>query len=220
MGQFRDLTGQRFGRLVAKSAFRKAYCGRSAVFWECACDCGHNKPVLGVSLTRGLTQSCGCLCVERTKERGRAMTEAGLCITKDPAYGCWRSMNDRCYYTSHKHYLRYGGAGVSVFEEWRTSFEAFREYVGPRPSPQHSIDRFPCQSGNYEPGNVRWATPQEQQRNRSCNRMIDFQGLINPLAYWAEYLGIKPNTLRARLDKGWSVEKAFITPVREAASGK
>lgn len=76
-------------------------------------------------------------------------------------------MKKRCYYSKTNDYARYGGAGVTVCETWRASFTAFYRDIGPKPSPRHSIDRFPNRTGNYEPGNVRWATTKEQAQNRA-----------------------------------------------------
>ncbi len=81
-------------------------------------------------------------------------------------YGIWRGMIKRCYTTTHVHYARYGGRGITICDAWRTSFEQFYAYMGKRPSPRHTLDRID-NDGNYEPGNVRWATWEQQAGNRT-----------------------------------------------------
>jgi hypothetical protein len=75
-------------------------------------------------------------------------------------------MKYRCYNPAAQSYQYYGALGVTVCERWRSDFAAFLHDMGPRPGPGYSIDRFPNNSGNYEPGNCRWATAKEQARNR------------------------------------------------------
>ena len=83
-----------------------------------------------------------------------------------PEYRAWGNMKDRCYNLHHPAYYLYGGRGVIVCEAWLNNYIQFLTDVGRRPSPNHSIDRYPNKTGNYEPGNVRWATKYEQTHNR------------------------------------------------------
>lgn len=91
-------------------------------------------------------------------------------LSQTPEYKCWQQIKARCLNANHKAYPDYGGRGVTVSPEWVDDFRAFLAYVGPRPSDQHSLDRFPNHNGNYEPGNVRWATAEEQNNNRRPHR--------------------------------------------------
>lgn len=97
-------------------------------------------------------------------------------------------------------------------EEWRNSYPAFLAHVGRRPSPKHSIDRIRV-NGNYEPGNVKWATDTEQSRNRRSNHMITFNGITLCMTEWAEAADMNYKTLRGRILAGWPIEKALTEPV-------
>lgn len=103
---------------------------------------------------------------ERRRIHGHAAGNA-----ETPTYRNWKSMFTRCTNPNAPHFDRYGGRGVSVCERWR-SFANFLEDMGERPSPRHTLDRYPDNDGNYEPGNCRWATMQQQARNRSTTRAV------------------------------------------------
>lgn len=119
----------------------------------------------------------------------------------------------RCTRPSSNRYARYGGRGIRVCARWLDSYEAFLADVGRRPSPTHSLDRFPDNNGNYEPGNVRWATETEQQRNKNKTVWIDVDGERLPLIVAAKKLGVPKSTLSRRLKDGWTLDEA-IRPAR------
>jgi hypothetical protein len=125
-----------------------------------------------------------------------------------PEYDAFHSARQRCNNPNATHYEAYGGRGIKFLFE---SFPQFLKCVGPRPGPEYSIDRFPDKNGNYEPGNVRWATRKQQQRNMRSNRMLTLNGETRPLTEWAEIRGLKPCTVDSRLRKGESVEVALRT---------
>lgn len=120
----------------------------------------------------------------------------------------WRGMKRRCYSPKCAKYPRYGGRGIRVCDRWLESFDNFLADMGPRPSPEHSIDRID-NDGNYEPSNCRWATREEQQRNTSRARMITIGGRSAPLAEWEKLSGMGRDAVRARLRRGWSPEEAL-----------
>lgn len=176
------------------------------------CVCGTEKDIRKDSVKRGLTRSCGCIPGGRKPKHGGSRR-----ANPDPLYGVWSSILSRCYLKTNRAYRNYGGRGVTVCDRWRESFAAFREDVGPRPSPAHSIDRIDNDKG-YEPGNVRWATRKEQSRNRRSNHPITHDGQTLLLVEWAEKTGISVHLIRARIYRlGWTVERALTTPVRPHA---
>lgn len=132
--------------------------------------------------------------------------------SRKPEYNVWIGMLHRCANPKRYGYYRYGGRGIRVCERWQASFEDFLADMGPRPSPDHSIDRID-NDGHYEPGNCRWATDAEQRRNRSDNRVLCFRGESRCLTDWAAKLGLTDSTIQYRLDvMRWSVDRALTEP--------
>ena len=154
MAAFIDRSGKRFGRLLAIKPVGYSQTNR---IWECRCDCGNTVQVSGVSLGNGHTKSCGCLQREH-KQHGHSPKSG-----KSPTYVSWDAMLQRCSNKNHEKYIRYGERGVRVCRRWR-KFENFLADMGERPKGK-TLDRFPDPSGNYKPGNCRWATPKQQAAN-------------------------------------------------------
>lgn len=130
-------------------------------------------------------------------------------------YRTWRRMIRRCESPKHNRYVRYGGRGIKVCKRWRESFDAFVDDMGPKPDGL-SLDRID-NDGNYEPTNCRWATDEEQNRNRSITRQIAHDGKTQTLPEWAEETGVPWSVLDCRLRKGWTVARALTTPARTYA---
>lgn len=158
---FQDLTGKTFGRWTV---LRREENRGKAVFWECSCICGKIKTVSGSHLKCGRTLSCGCLQKERAAECATKHGEHGI-----PEYVAWKNMISRCYNPKNDHYHLYGGRGISVYDGWRNDFSTFFEHIGKRPTQKHSVDRIEV-NGNYEPGNVRWATHDVQAHNKRISK--------------------------------------------------
>lgn len=126
-----------------------------------------------------------------------------------PEYCAWANMVSRCENQNRSDFKHYGGRGILVSAEWRSSFANFLADMGRRPSALHTLDRFPNNDGNYEPSNTRWATRQEQARNRRSTRMLLAFGKNLPLAEWADAKEINAATLKSRLKQGVSPEVAL-----------
>jgi hypothetical protein len=129
-----------------------------------------------------------------------------------PLYGRWHGMRQRTSNPRHRYYSNYGGRGITVCDRWN-SFENFAADMGPTFSPELELDRID-NDGPYSPENCRWATRRQQQRNRRGNRILTLAGRSQSVADWADELGVKANTLHARLYKGWPVERVLTEGVR------
>lgn len=157
-----DLVGLRFGWLTVID--RTSDSGSAVhVRWRCICDCGAEHIVRGQHLRDGSVMSCGCYGAQAAGQRiGNRMRTHGMYDTVE--YQTWCAMKSRCTDPANISYRNYGGRGIRVCDEWLGSFEAFYRHIGPRPSAGYSVDRID-NDGNYEPGNVRWATRDEQRQN-------------------------------------------------------
>jgi hypothetical protein len=199
---FRDLTGQRFGQLVAIEYIKSSKRSK----WLCVCDCGKETNVITDNLTRGHTTSCGCI---RPKALLKAVTKHEMCHTK--VYHAWNAMRSRCINENNSKYPIYGGRGIKVCDRWVDSFENFYEDMGEPPTPKHSIDRIDV-NGNYEPSNCKWSTQKEQCNNQRRCRKIEYNNETHTIKEWAELKGISYSKLIQRIDKlNWTFEKAIST---------
>jgi hypothetical protein len=109
-------------------------------------------------------------------------------------------MIGRCLTPTDEAYAEYGGRWITVYAPWVDSFETFFAYVGKRPSPKHSLERINT-NGNYEPGNVIWATPTDQARNRRSNQIVTIDGVSGVLPHVCEQLGLDYNFIRDRTNR-------------------
>ena len=197
--QFEDLTGRRFGRLVVVECAGQAK-RHDNYRWRCRCDCGNVIIAKASALKERCVRNCGCVRRKHMK-------------TYSPEYRSWRGMKTRCFDAKNPAYPNYGGRGISVYPGWVDSFQAFLGYIGPKPSPMHTLNRI-NNDGNYEPGNVRWALPREQANNRRSTLAITYDGETLSSEEWSRRTGIPACTIRRRLEHGWSDEAAVATPVR------
>ena len=220
MPNITDLSGQSFSSLRVVERV-KGVSGPPQ--WLCYCDpelggCGGSIVKRRTSLLRGGRISCGCL---YPTSGGHASRTTGRQSTE---YQTWQCMKRRCESTNALDFPRYGGRGVRVCRRWH-DFASFLEDMVTKPSARHSIDRIDG-SGSYTCGkcddchardatmNCRWATVEEQSRNRRHVVMIEFQGVRLCMKDWAARVGLSRFTLAARLELGWSIERALTAPKR------
>jgi hypothetical protein len=200
-----NLVGERFNRLLVESfGPAKTYpCGTSHTTFICQCDCGAKVTVLGISLKSGNTKSCGCLAIESLVKRSKRHG-----MTGSRTYRIWQAMLNRCRNKNLYQFKDWGGRGISVCERW-LKYENFLNDMG-EAAPGSSIDRID-NDGNYEPKNCRWATVQQQNRNKKSNRNLTFNGKTKCLKDWADDIGIDQTSLSERLEK-WDLQRALTQP--------
>lgn len=142
----------------------------------------------------------------------RARAKHGM--RNSPEYKIWRGMKDRCFNPNSPYFADYGGRGISIAPEWRDDFAAFFKAVGSRPNKKYSIDRWPNNDGNYEPGNVRWATRENQMRNTRLNHVVEINGRSQTVIEWAHEYRVPAGRVYQRLYRGWEPLRALMQPQR------
>lgn len=199
--RFKDLEGQRFGRLIVLG-----YLGKRGFHkhWLCQCDCGAERAVQGPHLLSGHTTSCGCSRGEKNVKHGHAR----LGNTSNE-YSIYSMAKDRCENPKSKMFSRYGGRGIAfLFRD----FDHFIGSLGTRPSSRYTLERLD-NDGPYSDENCKWATRGEQARNRSDNIYIAAFGKSQILTDWARERGLSRRTIQGRLKRGWCTECAVsLTP--------
>lgn len=205
-----DLTGQKFGRLtVIKRVENKG----DLAAWLCICDCGCETVVSGANLRQGHVKSCGCLkqtlLADKTRKHGLSNTSID---------NTWKQMKRRCNSPNHTAHKDYHDRGIVVCERWANDLGAFYEDVSKLPhfgEEGYTLDRIDP-NGNYELGNVRWATAEEQANNRRNNIIIEYKGKKQTISqlckeYHADYRTVWRRVVKCK----WDIERALTTPIKK-----
>lgn len=214
MGKKIDLLGSKHGRLeVIKENPIRANDGR--VRWDCICECGNLVTVFSKHLISGHTKSCGCYKIEKSSERFSTHGK-----TKTKVYNAWCNIKERCYNPKNTAYHNYGGKGIKMHESFVDSFETFYSEIGdpPNKTEDWSIDRIDY-TKDYEPGNLRWATPEQQSQNRGkcSNNTSGVTGVSfmdnGKNVYWAAHW----HENGKQVSKCFSIEKLGYDSAKELA---
>lgn len=213
MTGFKDLTGEKFGRLtvIKQQGYTKPnkYGQRHAI-WYCRCDCGEYVCRTTDVLKRGKS-SCGCRQKEILNEMSEKNKKHGL--SRNRIYGIWKNMNSRCYRKNDIHYPAYGARGITVCDEWKNDASTFFRWAFENGYQDNlTIERKNNDKG-YCPENCTWVTKEEQYKNKRQNIMITYNGKTMCASDWGKETGISAQKIRWRYKHGWDVERIFGMPV-------
>lgn len=192
-----NLTGKVFDRLTVISFHSYGKDGHTK--WNCICECGNETVSFGVTLKNGRSRSCGCY------NRDKMITHGKVYTTEYKAYHLIKS---RCYNINNKSYNDYGGRGITMSDEWLSSFNNFISDIGLRPTKNHSVGRIDNNKG-YSKENCRWEDAKTQGRNKRNNVILDTKWGKITVAEFSEKVGISSKIIYQRLKRGWSQQKAI-----------
>lgn len=217
MGNFIDLTGNRYGRLVVISRAENQVSAKGNVktMWLCKCDCGNTKIVSANELRKvNGTRSCGCYRSEYVSTFNRqTKTIHGDRYTH--LYREWISMRHRC---RDKKNIYYGKKGITVCDEWNNPKDGYINFkhwsLLNGYADNLTIDRIDY-NGNYEPNNCRWVSSKDQANNRITNRHIVFNGEDLTISQFSDKIGIIPSTIIYKLNRGISPEEIASNGIRK-----
>lgn len=216
MTELKNYDGMRFYNYVVIKRSHKDKYGKWLLL--CKCDCGKEFYVPVGSFSNW--KSCGCM---RYKLIGQAHIKHGHVYEK--LNHIWRCMKQRCKNPNNRTYPFYGGRGIKVCPEWDESYAAFREWAYSN-GYFDTTDRSACTldridpNGDYEPSNCRWVDMREQSNNRRSNHFVTYKGETHTIAEWSRIVGIRQETIYARIKYGWSPEKTLETPLGETRKVK
>lgn len=170
------------------------------------CECGASIKLPIGRVKSGFRSHCGC------KANNTPNLTHGMRGTSE--YSTWQSMKMRCLNTQSKDYARWGAQGIRIHEPWVNSFEAFYDHVGQRPKGT-TLDRIDP-NGHYEPGNVRWATPAIQARNKRAAKVWVIKGIeFETLDDAGSHFGKSGHTVWGWVNGRFDRRRGSYTPPKE-----
>lgn len=208
-----DLTGKVFNELTIIELSNEKRKGKEALkHWKCLCSCGNTVILPGSVVKKGLTKSCGHLkYLAYNKKEGKFRSKV---------YSAWKNAIFRCYDDSYVSSSRYKGRGITVAEEFLSSFDNFYNYIGDPPNERYTLDRVDVDKG-YERGNIQWVLPEFQARNKKMlptNKSgvtgVHLQDCVDNAHRWIASWKVLENGKRVQKSKSFSVntygyERAF-----------
>jgi len=214
-----DISNQIFTRLRVVRSLGSDKWGKQV--WECICECGNLTRAKASDLKMQKKKSCGCLLVESSAKRVHLIPKRFVVdpATKHPLYGTWKGMKSRCSNPNTDNYKFYGGRGIKVSPEWN-SFSAFKKDMYPSwveavalyGSEYTTLERVDNSLG-YSKDNTIWVSRKDNCNNTRRNIYIELNGVIKTITEWAREYKKKPSLVYKRYKiRGWSIDKALITP--------
>ena len=210
-----DMTGQKIGRLYV---VKRVGAWDKQVWWLCKCDCGNEKIICGAVLRNPKVRSCGCV----YKETRQAVARASIAKEKHGdsfarLYFVWGDMKARCYNPNSISFKNYGARGITVCEEWKNDYSAFKKWAIENGYNENAkrgectLDRIDIDK-HYSPDNCRWAEMKVQSNNRRNTPMVTINGYTAPITEWAEKANIPRHLIYSRYRRGWSGEELISPP--------
>ena len=200
MRRFKDITGQKFGRLTAIKYLYNSNAGKAV--WLCKCDCGNLIEAISGNLCSGMTNSCGCY------KKDRHPVIHGMSNSR--LHKIWQNMKTRCYNKNNTAYKNYGARGIAVCDNWKNDFQSFYNWsISNGYKDTLTLDRIDNNKG-YSQNNCRWVTRKQQNRNTRRTRKYTIDGVTKCLKDWCKFYNIRYSTVLDRLNKlNWTIEKAL-----------
>lgn len=203
-----DVTGQKFGRLTAIQFIENDKQNKPC--WLFKCDCGKSKIIRLYSVKNGRARSCGCFAKELSIILGKSKITHGDASHANGLriYRIWNGMKSRCNSPKRTNYYQ---RGINICDEWEKYLPFKKWALSHGYSDDLTIDRID-NNGNYSPENCRWVSMTEQNRNKRTSVYLTLNGITKHINEWVSMMGINKSTLRSRLRRGWTIQKALATP--------